>query len=214
MRGDAMRKALIASVIVAMIGITAFIVVNNQVRVETSSASKQWKVCNATLLDPIERKPLKNFTVYWAWNDDLMHEGYKFKSTYDFLNQSAIGMLFLFNNVKYPITITMKDVNMSLLAVFYTIYVKPSEPVEELSNASNTILLEYYTDKELEPGKEYSINYGFIKAMIEFNPQAYSELHRVCKTTPLFNLTYCYYLDNYYIQLNLDECKVISDGIR
>jgi len=203
---------LVASIaLVAVIAITliaSFMATNVGSK---AGEEKAWKVCTATLLDLFTNKPLKNFTVYWAWSMELMLEGYKYKDSYDFLNQSAIGMLFLIDRANYPSGITMKDVKLPLHAVFFYRYYE-YKPIEEVSNKT-IILLNKVDEADLEPGKVYRINNPFYDAMIEFNPQAYKELIHVCETKNLGilgNWTYCDNLDYYFIQIDLDNCATVK----
>jgi len=201
------RAVLIASVaLVAVIVVALFMAANIGGK---AVEEKAWRVCPAALLGS-EYKPLKNFTVYWAWNEDLMREGYRYKESYDFLNQSAIGMLFLFDRNNYPSGITMRDVKLPLHAVFFYRHYE-YKPIEEVSNKT-VILLDKVDEADLEPGKEYRLN-SLYDAMIEFNPQAYSELIKVCETMNLGffgNWTYCDYLSDYYIQIDLDNCTTVK----
>jgi len=200
---------LVASIaLVAVIAIALFTAINIGNR---ASEGKAWKVCTVTLLDPFEYKPLKNFTVYWAWSSTLMQEGYKLKDSYDFMNQSAIGMLFLFDRNNYPAGITMRDVKLPLHAVFFNRHYE-YKPIEEVSNKT-VLLFDKGIETDLEPGKEYKINNPFYDAMIEFDPQAYSDLIKVCETTSLGffgNWTYCNQLNDYYIQIDLDNCTTVK----
>jgi len=189
---------LVASIALVVLTATAlFIVINIGSK---AVEEKTWRVCTATLLDPIERKPLKNFTVYWAWSSTLMREGYRYKDSYDFLNYSAVGMLFLLNSTEREVHVTMRDVKLPLHAVFYEY-----KPAEIVSNKT-VILLHNIYGADLEPGREYWF-YTLHDAMIEFNPQAYSELIQVCETT---NSTYCNQLNDYYIQIDLDNCTTVK----
>jgi len=196
------RTVLIASAILVVIVTVALLAttsINNKTREE-----KRWRVCTVYLIEPFTHRVLGNFTVYWAWNEDLMREGYRYKDSYDFLNQSAIGMLFLFNNMKYGVHVTMKDVKLPLHAVFFSTY-HEFQPVEEISNVA---FMQKVWEANLEPGKEYVVNL-FINAIIEFDPQAYSKLIRVCQTSSLFNYTYCHNLDD-YIKVDLDKCYEVG----
>jgi len=196
--------------LVAIIAIALFMAINVS---NKAQEEKTWIVCPASLV--VNDRVVKDFKVYWAWSNTLMREGYKYKDSYDFFNQSAIGILFLFDKNNYPSGITMRDVKLPLHAVFFIDYTGFSsifKPIEEVSNKT-VILLDRVDEADLEPGKEYRLNNPFYYAMIEFNPQAYSELIKVCETMNLGifgNWTYCNYLNDYYIQIDLDNCTTVK----
>jgi len=167
----------------------------------------RWMVCRAKFYtDIIYFSRYKNITLYVAWTDKLMAEGYKYKDSYDFLNKSAVGILFFFTGKTYPIEISMKDVKLPLTAVFYTRYYGLREPVEEKTNV-NKIMLKKYYEKDLEPGKEYIIRDAAIDAMIEFDPNAYYDLRMECKLlSTIANIKTCWLEEDHIIEIDPNDC--------
>jgi len=166
---DKMFTYVLASTVAFLLILTLTVVVFKPQNQESQQEEDRWMVCRAKFC---VFSTCKDVTLYVAWTDKLMSEGYKFKDSYDFLNKSAVGILFIFTNKTYPIGITMKDVKLPLKAVFYTASYKNfmTEPVEEVGNKTKKVWLEYYAEKE------YVINDKAIIAMIEYNPQAYKKL--------------------------------------
>jgi len=167
----------------------------------------RWMVCRVKFYtDTISFSRYKNITLYVAWTDKLMSEGYRYKDSYDFLNKSAVGILFFFKDKTYPITISMKDVRLPITAVFYTTYIPLREPVEEKTNVKKIMLSKYY-EKDLEPGKEYVINDPIIIAMIEFDPNAYFDLTTECAyLSTIAKIKSCWTAYDHIIEIDPNNC--------
>jgi len=119
-----------------------------------------FRVCNATIYVNGSTVPVR---LYYAWNVLLMKEGYKEKSSYDFNNVGAVGMLFILNYSS--VGITMKDVRLPLVAVLYI----ANESVVAADTFPKLISID---SVYLEPGREYALLRP-VYAFVEYSPEFY-----------------------------------------
>ena len=123
-----------------------------------------WRTCNTTMC--LSNNSCREVVLYIA-SGPLRYEGYKNKRSTDFLNRSAIGMLFNISDMKgLLLAIDMNNVSFPLVACLYKAVKVCCEKIE----------LVPVTCKRLEPGKIYLVENSGADVMVEYDTKVFENI--------------------------------------
>jgi len=133
--------------------------------------------------------------LYLADDINKMTEGYRYKSSYDFANKNASGMIFLlYKYYKDHVCITMRNVSLSLTVFIANLNIgigekqtwKPNENRYYIEYARIDIMYRY----DLKPGDEICISLEHVHnpIMIEIDPALTNEIIRITYFHPFHEI--------------------------